>query len=140
MIFDALIKPLGDIIGQVLPDTKAKDKAMAELNLKRLEIEASMQEAITKENLGQIEINKIEAGSSNMFIAGARPAILWIGAIGLLYTFLLYPFMDWISVFFFPKIQPPVLQTDAILQLVFAMLGLGSLRTYEKIKGVNNIH
>jgi hypothetical protein len=135
MNFD-IIGTIGGIISQVLPDTKAKDKALAELDLRRLEIEAKLQDAITQENLGQIEINKIEAGHSNIFVSGWRPFIGWACGIAIVWAFLLQPFFTWFAMMIGHDITVDSSNTDQLFQLVLAMLGMGGLRTFEKIKGV----
>jgi hypothetical protein len=134
MNFD-IIGTIGGIISQVLPDTKAKDKALAELDLRRLEIEAKMQDAITQENLGQIEINKIEAGG-HWFASSWRPLLGYICVFGVAWGYVLQPMLTWFCAMFGVDVTMPQIPTDGLMQLVLGMLGLGSLRTFEKIKGV----
>lgn len=86
---------------------------------------------------GQLEVNKAEAGSNSMFVAGWRPFIGWICGSALAYTYLLYPLLIWGTAVWFPTVVPPVLGNDGMLyELLFGMLGMGALRTFEKIKGV----
>jgi hypothetical protein len=135
-----IIGTIGGIIGQVLPDTKAKDKAMAELELRRLEIEAKVQEAITSQNLGQIEINKVEAGSNNLFVSGWRPFIGWSCGFALVFSFIIAPIMTWAINLFGINIELPTLDTAQLMQLILAMLGMAGLRTYEKKNYVQGKH
>jgi hypothetical protein len=105
----------------------------AELALKAQEIELQLATAQTK-------INEIEAGSSNFFVAGARPMIMWICAAGLFYGTIGKPFIEFIARVFgyqgvFPEIDSVTLQTT-----MFGMLGLGVMRTAEKIKGAQGNH
>ena len=72
----------------------------------------------------------IEAGHRSIFVAGWRPAIGWVCAVGLLNTFLINPWMQW-----FTSKPGPVLPQDIMLELVIALLGLGALRTVEKMNG-----
>ena len=81
-------------------------------------------------NLAQVELNKVEAGHRSIFVAGWRPAIGWVCAIGLLMTFIVNPFLQWIT-----GEAGPTLPNDIILELVLALLGLGALRTVEKLQG-----
>ena len=86
---------------------------------------------------GQLDINKTEAANPNVFVSGWRPAIGWIcgGALG--YTYLGYPLLVWITTVWFPNIHAPLLGNDGMLyELLFGMLGMGGLRTFEKVKGV----
>ena len=78
----------------------------------------------------QVELNKIEAQHRSRFVAGWRPAIGWVCAIGLLFPFIINPILQW-----FTDKPGPQLPLDALLELVLAMLGLGALRTIEKLKG-----
>ncbi len=93
-------------------------------------------QADTSLALGQIEVNKAEAASGDRFSAGWRPLIGYVCAAGLIYTFLLQPLLPWI-VALFGKTVPalPALETEALMALLFGMLGLGSLRSIEKVKG-----
>ena len=79
---------------------------------------------------GQLDINKAEATNANWFVAGWRPYIGWICGTGLGYQFLVYP----ILIAFVPKIVQ--LDMGTLLTLLMGMLGIGGLRTYEKLNGV----
>ena len=80
--------------------------------------------------LAQIELNKVEASHRTMFVAGWRPAVGWVCAIGLAFTFLVNPVIQWVTG------EPgPELPTDVVFELMLGMLGLGGLRTYEKLSG-----
>ena len=81
-------------------------------------------------DMAQIELNKIEAASRFWFAANWRPFLGWVGGLGLFNMFLLNPWIQWITG------EPgPDLPEAVIMELVMAMLGLGTLRTIEKIKG-----
>ncbi len=97
--------------------------------------EAIKQRMLMQPNLAQIELNKIEAGHRSIFVAGWRPFIGWVAGLGLAYNFILYPLLVWISVNFVPDIVPPPLETEALMTLVVSLLGLGGLRTFEKVTG-----
>ena len=77
------------------------------------------------------KLSLIEAGSRNVFIAGWRPAVGWICAAGIGFAFIGNPLLER-----FVGGDPVVVPLDMILELVMAMLGMGALRTVEKIKGV----
>lgn len=80
--------------------------------------------------LAQIELNKVEASHRTLFVAGWRPAIGWVGAIGLAFAFLINPVLQWLT-----GDPGPVLPMDNIMELILGMLGLGALRTFEKYTG-----
>ncbi len=83
----------------------------------------------------QTEINKIEAAHRSIFVAGWRPFIGWVCGIGFLWAFLLHPLFEWGLVLSGLDFSAPRIITDNMMELVFALLGLGTLRTAEKITG-----
>lgn len=96
--------------------------------------EAIMEELRQKPHILQAEITKIEAGHRSVFIAGWRPFIGWVCGLGLCFAFLIGPLMGFLG------IAAPVFPIEVMYNLVLALIGLGGLRTYEKIKGVDKIH
>lgn len=111
------------VIGKIWPDKTEAEKAQLAAAL-----------AIVQ---GQLDTNKVEAANPSVFVAGWRPAIGWICGLALAYTFVLYPLLLWASALWAPGIKPPVLGNDSMLfELLLGMLGLGGLRTFEKVKGV----
>lgn len=88
-------------------------------------------------HLGQIEVNKIEAASTNLFVAGWRPAIGWVGAAALAYTVILAPMLSWGAAVYAGTPAPlPAVDPEYIMYIVMGLLGLGGMRTVEKTKGV----
>lgn len=77
----------------------------------------------------QTEINKIEAQHRSLFVAGWRPAIGWVCAIGLAFPFIVNPLIEWAGG---TGLKIPM---DQLMELVVALLGLGTLRTFEKLAG-----
>jgi hypothetical protein len=117
------------LLDKVIPDKDVREKAQAEL-LK------AAQDQDFQLALAQIKVNEEEAKSENLFKSGWRPAIGWICVFGLFYNFVLYNILLWAVATFQLPITPPALMSDILMELVFALLGLGSLRTFEKIKGI----
>lgn len=78
----------------------------------------------------QSEINKMEAQHRSIFVAGWRPFIGWICGIALAYNFIIRDVIAWVS----PDVMPPAIQMDQLITILLGMLGLGGLRTFEKIK------
>lgn len=86
---------------------------------------------------GQMEVNRTEAASSSVFTSGWRPAIGWVCGAALAYTYIVYPLVMWACAIWWPAVTPPKLGNDGMLyELLLGMLGLGGLRTFEKVKGV----
>ena len=78
----------------------------------------------------QSEINKMEAQHRSIFVAGWRPFIGWICGLALAYNFIIRDLIAWVS----PDIMPPAIQMDQLITILLGLLGLGGLRTFEKIK------
>lgn len=86
---------------------------------------------------GQLAVNQVEAASPSLLVSGWRPAIGWVCGGALAYTYLLYPILMWAAAIWWPNLSPPKLGNDGMLyELLLGMLGLGGLRTFEKVKGV----
>jgi len=83
-----------------------------------------------KPDLAQAELNKVEAQHRNVFVAGWRPFIGWVCGLGLINMFLLNPWIQW-----FTGKPGPDLPESVIMELILGLLGLGTLRTIEKIQG-----
>ena len=128
-IVTALLPALGTLIDRLIPDRAAADKAKAEMELQL--VNAANQAA-----LAQVEVNKIEAGHSSVFVAGWRPSIGWVCAAGLAWAFVLAPVASWALLVLGVKAELPAIQFDHLFELVLAMLGIGGLRTFEKLRGV----
>jgi len=111
------------ITGEISPEKKA------EIETKIMELEAKAQAA-------QTDINKIEAQNPNLFVSGWRPFIGWICGLGVFYHFIGYSLIEWGLAVAGSAIKPPALETEGLLSLIFALLGIGGLRTLEKVKGV----
>ena len=126
---------LPDLLDRVLPDPAQANEA----KLRVLELaqkgELAAMDADMRLALGQMEINKAEA-STDLFRGGWRPACGWVCAAGLAYTFLLRPVLPWVASLFGSNVAPmPDIDTDTLMVLLTGMLGLGGLRTVERIKG-----
>jgi len=79
----------------------------------------------------QTKINEIEAGHRTLFVAGWRPFIGWICGVALAYNFVIRDLFIWITK---TADAPPALQMVHLMTVLLGMLGLGGLRTFEKIK------
>jgi hypothetical protein len=131
----------GNLIGSALTGigNLAKDIRQAITGEMSAEQKGAIQTKLLEiENQGlmaQIEVNKIEAASTSVFVSGARPAAMWTCVCGLFYTFILQPLLSWASLIWkYP--EPPQIDTGLLIQLLMGMLGLAALRTYEKKEGV----
>lgn len=133
-VVGALIEAGLKVLDRVLPDPQ--QKAAAQLELLKLQqagefknLEADLQMA-----MGQLEVNRIEAASADFFRGGWRPAVGWCCVLGLVYTYLGQPLLAWASgIWGWPV--PPSLDLGDLIVLLGGMLGLGGMRTFERVKG-----
>jgi len=111
------------ITGEISPEKKA------ELEQRALEIEFLLTKA-------QTDINLEEAKNPNFFVSGWRPFVGWICGFSLGWQFIGSPIFEWIVKLTGKNITAPVLDTGSLITVLFALLGLGGMRTYEKFRGV----
>ena len=86
---------------------------------------------------GQLAVNTAEASSGSAYAAGWRPTVGYVCVAGLGYTFLLQPLLPWIAAVAGLHVPPlPQLDTNVLMTLLLGMLGIGGMRSVEKLKGV----
>ena len=78
----------------------------------------------------QSEINKLEAQHRSLFVSGWRPSLGWVCSLAFAYHFVAFPIIKTI----YPEIEFPVLETEPLFTVLLGMLGLGGMRTFEKLK------
>ena len=126
----ALIGPVSAILDKVIPDKDLREKLSHEI--------ATMAERHSQEQvMAQIEVNKAEAAHKSIFIAGWRPAIGWICALGMAGNFLIIPFANMGLELAKTGIVVPMIALSEMMPVLMGMLGLGAMRTFEKTKGVS---
>ena len=125
-----LVDPVSNILDKVVEDKDQKARLAHEI--------ATMAERHAQELArGQIEINKEEAKSRNIFIAGWRPFVGWTCGLALFWHFLGLPVTLFVTGWF--NLQPPPLpefDMQSLMTVLLGMLGLGGMRTFEKFKGI----
>lgn len=133
----ALLPTISGLLDKIIPDPEARAKA--QLDLLKLQQDGAFKEldAQLQINLAQAEINKVEAASQNGFQAGWRPLAGYMCVAGLGYEFLLRPLLPWVLTV--SGVEAPQLPSlDGVLfELMFGMLGLGTLRTADRWKRIN---
>ena len=85
-------------------------------------------------NKAQIEVNKVEAGSTNLFVSGWRPFVGWTCGFALCYHFVLQPLLMFVLSAIGKPMELPVFDMTTLTTVLMGMLGLGGLRSYEKVK------
>ena len=122
-ILAALIEPVAGLIGKFVPD---KDKANALAH----DIATLAEKQHHSAMLAQLEVNKTEAQHKSLFVSGWRPFIGWVCGVSMGFNFLAVPLL--MSAGF----EIASLDLTTMMPVLMGMLGLGGLRTAEKIKGV----
>ena len=89
---------------------------------------------IAEINKAQLEVNKVEAGHTSLFVAGWRPFVGWTCGIALCYHFVLQPFLVFLLYSFGYQVALPQFDMTTLTTILMGMLGLGGLRSYEKVK------
>ncbi len=124
-------------IEKIWPDPSKRAEELYKLEKLKQDGDLAKLQAEVSLMLGQIEINKVEAQHPSVFVAGARPAVMWIGAFGLAYAAVIEPIARFAARVVFDYVgEFPVLDTTITMQVLFGILGLGAYRTYEKTKEV----
>ena len=117
------------IVNRVWPDASEAEKAKLTMALAELN-------AAVESDKAQAGVNQVEASNGSWFVSCWRPGIGWVCVVALFYQFVLYPLMLWLTMWF-PDIHPPEpAVSDMLWELMFGMLGLAGLRSFEKAKGV----
>ena len=124
------------IVDKVIPDPQAKAQAAFQLAQMRDTQEARDLDAQLKQQQMQVDINKIEATSDSKFKSWPRPFVMWVCGGAFAYSTVLEPIMRFIATVFYGYTGTyPVIDTAITFQLLIMLLGLGTMRTTEKIKG-----
>lgn len=125
-----------DLLDRLLPDPGAA----ADAKLKLVELaqrgELAQLDAATQLALSQNNVNAVEAASNRLFVAGWRPFVGWICACAIGFKYIGGPLLVMIAAWFGHAVELPDVGADDLMVLLGGMLGLGTLRTVEKVKGV----
>mgnify|MGYP001618255910 CR=1 FL=1 len=126
---------IGEVFKKVWPDPAQQAEAQFKLTALQhsgalAELNASLQTA-----LAQIEVNKEETKSDSIFKSGWRPAIGWVCGFAFAWQFVGYPFLRFIFTLAGHSIDIPQVNLSEMMPVLLGMLGLGGMRTFEKIQG-----
>ena len=120
---------LDTVIDRVVPDVNLRKEA-------KIELEKALIDTANAALLAQLEVNKVEAQHTSVFVAGWRPGAGWVCVFALGFNFLVVPLANYGIAVFDPSITPPPpIDFGPRMTILLGMLGLGGLRTYEKSQG-----
>ena len=125
-MIDKLIGPITGIVDKFVVDKDLKMKLQHELET-----------ALHSANLAQLEVYKAEASHRSVFVAGWRPFVGWVCGVALAYHFILAPLLQFSFALAGMDQELPEFEFSQLSTVLMGMLGLGGLRTFEKMKGVS---
>lgn len=121
-IVASLVGPVTGLLDKFIEDKDQKNALAHEI--------ATMSERHAQELMkGQLAVNKTEAAHKSLFVAGWRPSIGWVCSLGLLYNTIIANILGiWVDL--------PEIDTTLLVPVMMGMLGLGAMRSYEKVNSV----
>ena len=124
-IAESVIGVAGKVLDKFVEDKDLKTKLTHELKSQ-----------IVSLDLAQAQTNLEQAKHPSIFVAGARPAIMWICAFGLGWQFVFQPVAVWEIAVSGIDVVLPIIETEGLLSLTLALVGLGGMPSFEKSKGI----
>tara|TARA_R110000824_G_scaffold299763_2_gene487804 strand:- start:6 stop:404 length:399 start_codon:yes stop_codon:yes gene_type:complete len=129
-MLEQLIGPVAGLLDKFIEDKDTKNALAHEIS--------TMAERHAQELAkNQLEVNKVEAASASLFVAGWRPAVGWVCVLGMASNFVLIPIVNFILALADSAITVPLIDTSTMMPVLLGMLGLGAMRSAEKIKKVS---
>ena len=129
-ILKSLVGPVTGLVSEFIED---KDKA----NQQAHDIATLAQKQHHEQVMGQLEVNKVEAASKSMFVAGWRPAVGWVCVLGMAMNFIIVPLGNFGLSVANIEVVIPMIDTSQMMPVLMGMLGLGAMRTVEKVQKVS---
>ena len=136
LLISGLFSAAQSLIERFFPDPEKK--AAAQLELLKMQQTGELAQLAAETDLAklQIQTNVEEAKSTNWFVAGARPFIMWTCGVALAYVSIVEPVSRFVAKVWFGYVGDfPIIDTNLTMQILMGILGLGAYRTVEKIKG-----
>lgn len=134
-----ILPVIGTVLDRILPDTEKANEAKAELSKMALQGELDSVQKEFEVQLAQIRVNEKAAEHGDIFVSGGRPFFIWVCGGAFAYTYLVRDFILLLAHFGGVAVDPTVLpqpNLSEMMPVALGLLGLGGLRSYEKVKGV----
>jgi len=126
-LVSALVGPVSGLLDKFIEDKDQKNALAHEI--------ATMSERHHQELMkAQVEVNKVEAANSNLFVSGWRPFIGWTCGLGMFGNFITIPFANFIMALLKINIVIPLVPLETMMPVLMGMLGLGAMRSFEKTR------
>jgi len=129
---------ISTVIKRVWPDKAAQQQAQEQFDLQLLQMqqrgELEQFDGQIKLALAQVQVNNTEAASSDFWVSGARPAVMWVCTAGLAYQIVARPILTWASIGWWHIPVPPAIDMSTLTTLLFALLGCGTHQMVETIQ------
>ena len=123
-------------IGSVIESVGKVAEHFVTTDKEKMALEIEMRKLDQANDMAQLAVNTEEAKSASLFVSGWRPAIGWTCGFGLLYVSVMLPIAEFVAKMYGYAGTFPEVDTSITMQVLFGMLGLSGMRTYEKAKGV----
>jgi hypothetical protein len=137
MIGDLIAGVVGKVIDRAWPDPAQKAQIALELEKMKQAGEFRAIDAELQRAQMQVDVNKVEAASPDRFVAGWRPFIGWVCGSALAWHYIGRPLFGWVLLITGHTAEIPAVELGDLVIILLGMLGLGGLRTTEKIKHVS---
>jgi hypothetical protein len=124
---------VGGIVNKFLPDKSQEEKDALTRELAQLQFDQAVIQS-------QTDTNKAEAGNASVFVAGWRPFVGWVCGAAFAWTFVIGPMVGYAAKLLGAHVDLPALDLSQLSPVLMGMLGLGAMRTVEKVNGIKAGH
>lgn len=124
------------LIEKIWPDPVKQSQELRALEQLRQNGDLAQLQAHTQILVAQIKVNEVSAKHPSIFVSGARPAAIWAGVFSMSWAGIIHPLLTWVWAFAeMAGSPPPLIESAALSAIVTGLLGVGGMRSYDKIKG-----
>jgi Protein of unknown function (DUF3154). len=124
---------VGGIVNKFLPDKSQEEKDALTRELAQLQFDQAVIQS-------QTDTNKAEAGNTSVFVAGWRPFVGWVCGSAFAWSFVVGPLVSYVARLLGATVELPALDLSQLSPVLMGMLGLGAMRTVEKVSGIKAGH
>lgn len=138
-MFPALIPIIGPVIDKLIgliPNQQEREKARLDAQLQLAQLDQKTLETLLAVDGKQIDVNIEEAKSSSLFVSGWRPSLGWVCSAAFAWTYVVQPVVTFCLTAAGHPVDLPKIEFGEMSAILMGMLGLGGMRSFEKIKGV----